>query len=392
MNDHHNDPLDQPVRAVLGDIVAASPTPGDEPPAAQPLPGAGAGASMRPRRLLLAAAAVMVVAGVAGTVAIANRSTDRPAIQIDPEAASIELAEAQEVLDSRQTDSDSNPDGTDSSTSVPGDGTGSDGVVEGPIDDNGTIGNPTRPPDQPGTGTPDDTTPITVILSNYTVFDVSVSRQVQAGEALRIEWSVDAPTGVDITTARVGGASGWVSWCPFPMIGSRVSGTAELGRYRAGCTVPATTPNGRYTVFFLANTIGEAQSEPLGTAEVTFEVVGGSSDDAAPTVSAISAPTTAQRGDSITFTWRSTDTSGVEYAIGWLANGGFALSDGTRVVDYGDFIVTRTSGDEFDGQYSQTVRFTDRSPLGTYTIWFSRLDRVGNRTIEESSVRITLTE
>jgi len=386
MNDRHNDPLDQTVRSVLGDIVAARPTPGDEPLAAHPLPGVGA--SMRPRRLLLAAAAVMVVAGVVGTVAIANRSTDRPAIQIDPDAASIELAEAQEVLDSRRTD----PDGTNSSTSVAGDDTVSDGIAGGSIDDNGTIGNPTRPPDQPGTGTPDDTTAITVILSNYTVFDVSVPREVQAGEALRIEWSVDAPTGVDITTARVGGASGWVSWCPFPMVGSRVSGTATVGRYRAGCTVPATAPNGRYTVFFLANTIGEAPSAPLGTAEVTFEVVGGSSDDAAPTVSAISAPTTARRGDSITFSWRSTDTSGVEYAIGWLANGGFALSDGTRVVDYGDFAVTRTSGDEFDGQYSQTVRFTDRSPLGTYTIWFSRLDSVGNKTIEESSIRITLTD
>lgn len=385
MNDRPDDPLDRPVRSVIRSIVGASPAPGAEP---TDLSLTLTARGPRTRGLVLAAAAVMVVAGVVGTVAIANRSTERPAIQIDPEAASIELAEAQEVLDSRQTDTD----GTNSSTSVPGDGTASDGIAGGSIDDNGAIGNTTRPPDQPGTGTPDDTTAITVILSNYSVFDVSVPREVQAGEALRIEWSVDAPTGVDITTARVGGASGWVSWCPFPMVGSRVSGTTALGRYRAGCTVPATAPNGRYTVLFLANTIGEAPSEPLGTAEVTFEVVGGSSDDSAPTVSAVSAPTTAQRGDSITFTWRSTDTSGVEYAIGWLANGGFALSDGTRVVDYGDFAVTRTSGDEFDGQYSQTVRFTDRSPLGTYTIWFSRLDSVGNKTIEESNIRITLTD
>ena len=111
----------------------------------------------------------------------------------------------------------------------------------------GGAGDPTRPPndsapDRPG---PDDTTPVTVILSNYSVFDVSVPREVQAGESLLIEWSVETSDGVDVTTARVGGASGWVSWCPFPMIGSRTSGTDTNGRYRAGCAVPATAPNRR---------------------------------------------------------------------------------------------------------------------------------------------------
>ena len=62
------------------------------------------------------------------------------------------------------------------------------------------------------------------------------------------------------------------------------------------------------------------------------------------------------------------------------------------MVDYGDLGVTRISGNGFDGVYSQTVRFTESSPIGTYTIWFSRRDSVGNRTIDESSVRITLTE
>ena len=390
MNDRHDDPLEQPVRTVLGDLVAAAPTPGEEPTIVQPLRRAEP--SMRPRRLLLAAAAVMVVGGVAGTLAIVNQSSNRPSVQIDPAAATIELAEAQELLESGTTD----PDRADTGTTPPGvpaDGQPADGQ---PADGTGSdpAGDPVLPPDRPrpDPGVPDDSTPITVILSNYTVFDVSMPREVQAGESLLIEWSVETSDGVDVTTARVGGASGWVSWCPFPMIGSRISGTATLGRYRAGCTVPANAPNGKYTVFFQASTLAGASGLPLGTSDVDFEIVAGSSDDAAPTVSAINVPATAQRGDSVTFTWRSTDTSGVEWAIGWLENGGFALNDGTRLVDYGDFTVTRISGDEFDGVYSQTIRFTENSPLGTYTIWFSRLDTIGNRTIEASTARITLTE
>ena len=165
-------------------------------------------------------------------------------------------------------------------------------ICGGPVDD------PTRPPidsapDRPG---PDDTTPITVILSNYSVFDVSVPREVQAGESLLIEWSVETSDGVDVTTARVGGASGWVSWCPFPMIGSRISGTDTNGRYRAGCTVPANAPNGTYTVFFQAGTLVGSSQGPLGVSEVSFQVVAGSSDNDVPTFSAVSAPATAQIG------------------------------------------------------------------------------------------------
>lgn len=387
MNDRPHDPLDPPVRAVIGAIIDKSPASGAEPTHPSSTPAVTHVA--RTRRLVLAVAAVLVFGGVAGSIALVGRSSSEGiTIALAPEAAAEELSEAQALLDAGRTEMDAVP------TSLPGESTPSDLPATGPGTDNGSTEDPTRPPSDstPDRSVPEDTTPITVILSNYTVFDVSMPREVQAGDALRIEWSVDAPNGVEITTARVGGASGWVSWCPFPMIGSRVSGTAELGRYRVGCTVPANTPNGKYTVFFLANTTGEAPSEPLGTAEVTFEVAGGSSDSTAPTFSAVTAPGTAQRGDSITFTWRSTDSSGVDYTIGWLSNGGFALSDGTRVVDYGDLGVTRISGNGFDGVYSQTVRFTESSPIGTYTIWFSRRDSVGNRTIDESSVRITLTE
>jgi hypothetical protein len=386
MNDRPDDPLDRPVRSVIRAIVDASPAPGAVPAEGSPTQ---VSRSARTRHLVLVAASLLVVGGVAGSIALATRSSSGgTTITLAPAAATEELAEAQALLESGRTESDTIP------TSVPGDTTPTDSTKPGTVDGGGVTDDPTRPPvdSTPDPSVPNDTTPITVILSNYTVFDVSAPSEVRAGESLLLEWSVEASDGVDVTTARVGGASGWVSWCPFPMIGSRTSGTDTNGRYRAGCTVPATAPNGTYTVFFQASTLVGSSDGPLGTAEVSFEVVAGSSDNDVPTFSAVSAPTTARRGDSITFTWRSTDESGVDYAIGWMSNGGFALADGTRVVDYGDLKVTRISGNEFDGVYSQTIRFTDRSPLGTYTLWFSRRDSVGNKSIDESSVHITLTE
>ena len=110
----------------------------------------------------------------------------------------------------------------------------------------------------------------------------------------------------------------------------------------------------------------------------------------APTISNLSAPATALLGDSITITWRAADPSGVKYSIVWFANGGFASSNGVSVVDYGDYGVTRLSGDEFDGVYSQTVRFRDDSPTGTYTLWVSRADLPGNKVFDDTPVRITV--
>jgi|GEM_PF-2569642 len=386
MNDRHDDPLDHSIRSALGDFVAESPTPGELP--VRSLELRSAESRVRSRRPMLVAAAMVLIAGVAGTVAIVNRSTPSNTVTLDPEAAAEDLAEAQALLD-EGTAVDPRPSSeiteiTDTTLpgvpgTVPGDDAGLD--PEAPP---ATF----LPPERPG---PDDTTPITVVLSNYTVFDVAVRRQVQAGGALLIEWSVEDPNGIEQTNARVGGASGWVSWCEFPMMGSRISGNERLGRYRAGCSVPGNAPNGEYTVFFQASSLVGAPSEPLGTSQVTFEVIGGSSDTTPPTISDVVVPQTASIGDSITITWRAVDPSGVNYSVAWFANGGFSLPDGTRVVDYGDLGVTRISGNEFDGVYSQTVRFYERSPLGTYTIWISRRDGVGNRSIDQVAATVVLT-
>jgi len=168
------------------------------------------------------------------------------------------------------------------------------------------------------------------------------------------------------------------------MLGTRISGNEVSGTYRASCDVPANVPNDTYTVFFLSD--GAAGLD----VQRDFVVTGGSSDNRAPTISNLSAPATASLGDSITITWRAADPSGVKYSFVWLSNGGFASSNGVSVVDYGDYGVTRLSGDDSDGVYSQTVRFRSDSPTGAYTLWVSRADLPGNKVFDDTPVRITV--
>ena len=229
---------------------------------------------------------------------------------------------------------------------------------------------------------PADTVPTTTV--SYSVSNVSVPSSVTAGDTITFEWTVTDPEGAESPNARVGGPSGWVTWCPFPMLGTRISGDELSGTYRATCDVPANAPNTTYTVFFLS-----AHSSDYD-AQRDFVVTGGSTDTGAPTISELSAPATASLGDSITVIWRAADPSGVKYSIVWFANGGFASNNGVSVVDYGDYGVTRLSGDEYDGVYSQTVRFRDDSPIGTYTLWVSRADLPGNKVFDDTPVRITV--
>ncbi|CAB4728381.1 unannotated protein [freshwater metagenome] len=235
---------------------------------------------------------------------------------------------------------------------------------------------------------PGDTVPPDPIVDpapgGYTISNVSVPSSVTAGNTITFQWTVTDPDGVEVTTARVGGPPGWVTWCPFPMMGTRISGDELSGTFRASCDVPANAPNTTYTVFFMSD--GAAGLD----VQRDFVVTGGSTDTGAPSITELSAPATASLGDSITITWRAADPSGVKYSFVWFANGGFGSSNGVAVVDYGDYGVTRLSGDEFDGVYSQTVRFRDDSPTGTYTLWVSRADLPGNKVFDDTPVRITV--
>lgn len=74
MNGRQHDPLDHSIRSALHDIVSESPTPGELPVRSLELRRTAEPVRSR-RPMLVAAAAIIAVAGVAGTVAIANRSS-----------------------------------------------------------------------------------------------------------------------------------------------------------------------------------------------------------------------------------------------------------------------------------------------------------------------------
>lgn len=73
MNGRQHDPLDHSIRSALHDIVSESPAPGELP--IRSLELRRTAEPVRSRRPMLVAAAIIAVAGVAGTVAVANRSS-----------------------------------------------------------------------------------------------------------------------------------------------------------------------------------------------------------------------------------------------------------------------------------------------------------------------------
>lgn len=370
MNQQFDDSLDRPVRETLGAIVAEGPAASDRP--IQSLEVRRSVAAPRSMRPMLVAAGIVLVAGAAITAVVVMRSDTSNTIRLVPEVAARDLAEAQALLD--EATGIPTPDPTldpvlgqvgEDATGVPADpaAPGTPSIEGGPVD-------PSLLPDastRPDPGPPPSAAPAAV-----RVFDVSGPGTVTAGGQLRVQWTMEDPAGTTPAYAKLGGPSGFVDWCPFPMMAERIGTILDtMYRYQVTCDVPEVVPNGSYTVFV------------SDLYEASFEIVGGSPDNEAPTVSEVNVQAFASRGESITITWRATDPSGVGHTFAWLANGGFAFPDGTTKVDYGDTSITRVSGNEFDGVYSQTIRFTDRSPLGTYVIYFSRHDRIGNRSTDQ---------
>lgn len=208
--------------------------------------------------------------------------------------------------------------------------------------------------------------------------DTTVPDTVNAGETLVIRWHVADPAGVQLTWARVGGASGFVAWCEFEGLGTLVEGTPEDGTWERTCDVPADAVNGTYGIVFGGrDSLGNLLPE---MAVRSFEIVGGSGDADAPVISGFSAVGTPVRGEPFTVEWRATDETGVRYAIAWFAepNGTFLGSNGMPAVTYTDPFSERIDGTAKDGTWRQTVTFPDSAPAGTWNVWISRRDTLGN--------------
>jgi hypothetical protein len=88
----------------------------------------------------------------------------------------------------------------------------------------------------------------------------------------------------------------------------------------------------------------------------------------------------------------ASDETGVAGIYAWvmLTPGGFA--DPQRALyATSPTAAVLTSGTEHAGTYNQVVTFADFAPPGTYAIWLSLRDILGNRTFVDSGVSVTVT-
>lgn len=231
--------------------------------------------------------------------------------------------------------------------------------------------------------------PTALAAAPPTISDILIPATIRPGETLTMSWRVVAPAGLDTivtdtlgtapgTWARIGGPPGWITWCPFTMYTTRVSGTATDGRYETSCVLPAALPNGVYSVFISALDVEGQRAENNGAD--TFTVVGGSDDASPPTVSEVTvSPALPVAGEAITIAWRARDETGVAGVIPWAFGPNGRLTDDAGALWLGYDTGVLVSGDERDGRYEVTLPVSANAAPGTYVIWFSVRDVLGNR-------------
>lgn len=243
----------------------------------------------------------------------------------------------------------------------------------------------------PGTGSnicaPDDADRVTgscVIDAVSPTFNwLDVPGTVEAGSVFTATFSLKDPIGISpgSATVGIGGSSGWITnWCGFRVDAELVSGSMTDGIWSVSCDVPETAVNDPYSLWAGAQDNFGNSTVSGGTADwIEFTVVGGRTDNQAPVVSEVSIPASIEPGETATITWRTSDPSGVEGAYPWTY-----LPGPPWGVLYGPGVEApvRISGDATDGTYAQTFTLPMDSPRGTYRVYISVRDELGNKTYE----------
>jgi hypothetical protein len=215
----------------------------------------------------------------------------------------------------------------------------------------------------------------------------SVPTQVVAGTTLTFTWRASDPSGISegSSNAWIGGPSGWVDWCGLPIPGVVVSVDGPSILYQVSCAVPANAVNQTYSIFINAqDSFANAGSVSPGADGIgDFEVVGGSSDAEPPVFSDVEVPPTVAPGATFTMKWRVVDPSGVDSSA-WVV-GPAGLAD-----QFGSFQegweLERLPVSDTESVFVLTVRLAERAPGGTYEVWISARDGLGNKKFEGSGV------
>jgi hypothetical protein len=227
---------------------------------------------------------------------------------------------------------------------------------------------------------------------------MALSKSVNAGETLTIEWVLTDDSPIDMSWGFIGGNSGWVTeWCGFPVMATPLnqSTTAQPGqissRFRLSCPVPANAPNGEYLVDLNAlDVFGNYAARQ----RVIVTVANGATDASAPTVSAVafSSPSVS-RDEQFTVTFRIDDETGIAGSYVYLAHNGFRFGDaaGRRHIVFNVPLLEPIAVDTGAAQqHTQLIEFVPTAPAGIYTVWVSVRDTIGNRAFFKTSTTIEL--
>lgn len=224
------------------------------------------------------------------------------------------------------------------------------------------------------------------------ISEVSIPAEIGPGQTLVMTWRVQSAVGlapvtavidgvvtvVPGTWAKVGGANGYVTWCDFPVHPTLVSGGPTDGRYQATCTLPAVLPNGEYSVWI--DTLDNNDQRSSNNGLDTFMVVGASTDVSPPQVSNVVVnPTNATPGAGVTISWTATDETGVASIGPWAWGPNGLLTDDAGTLWLGYDVGRLVSGTATNGRYEVSLPLSATAAPGTYAVWFSVSDVVGNR-------------
>ena len=216
----------------------------------------------------------------------------------------------------------------------------------------------------------------------------TVVRQVQAGTLAVFTVNVSDVATVSAVYGSIGGAPGWVTeWCGFRIPTELISGSEKNGTYQLSCTVPSNAVSDSYTLFVGAVDMMGHTSEQ----RIAFEVTGGSSDNLTPVVTKIELPESVKLAESFVISIEATDDSLVAGVYIWflLEGGGFSNENGLHAKGSEPRVIAQTPT---ASSFEQDYVFGDNAPPGSYKVWISVRDGVGNREFYDSGKTITLTK
>jgi len=222
-------------------------------------------------------------------------------------------------------------------------------------------------------------------IAGPAISEIAIPAEAVPGTPLVVTWRVTDATGVGYldggpaTYLFISGAPGWITWCGFPVPAEQVSGTSQDGRFRVSCPVPSAVPNGTYGIQIGAYDLGGAGTtiDDAGT----FRIAAGSADQEAPLVTDVTriGPVPGP-GETLVLEYRAADPAGIAYVLPWVfgPNGHLTNAAGLQWFAMSEDPVL-LSGDAMDGRYRVRLPAVPDLAAGTYQVWFSGRDTLGNR-------------